>query len=337
MAKILITLAEDGEATTQTHFAVKYRVDENDCYDFASALIALSHDVFFVNWNDLSGTKFTRMFHQNCKRFVEPIALSDMDLIFVYKMEGFYFDLPRFHRMVRTFELSGAAVVNDPRTIRHNINKRYYWDLAAAGVRISPATTIDGGLRERLTSGERFVLKPLLGERGHGVILASEPADLAKIRGKESLFIAQKFMPEIRQGERSLVFLGMQFQHAVIKRPAVNNPEEFRCNESLGGTVAVYEPRADELEYALQILRSYESLNCPVHFSRIDLIDAEAGPTLVEAELLNPSIYANYSRRGKEFGQQIATYFDRIIQGRKKLTPITAAWNTQSSSQARVG
>jgi len=329
MANVLMTLAEDREATTQTHFAVKYRVDENDCYDFASALIALNHDVFFVNWNDLAAGKFTRMFHQNGRRFVEPVALADMDSIFVYKMEGFYFDLPRFHRMVRTFERSGALVINDPRTIRHNINKRYYWDLASAGVRISPVAPIDGGLRERLSKGERFVLKPLLGERGHAVILASEPADLAKVRGKECLFIAQKFMPEIREGERSLVFLGTQFQHAVIKRPAANNPEEFRCNESLGGTVAVYEPRADELEYALSILNAYQSLGYPVHFSRIDLIDAEAGPTLVEAELLNPSIYANYSRRGQEFGEQIAIYFDQLMNRHAKLKPMTAVWSAQ--------
>lgn len=337
MANILITVAEDQEATTQTHFAVKYRVDENDCYDFARGLISLSHDVYFVNWNDLSGSRFTRMFHQNCKRFVEPLPLTDMDLIFVYKMEGFYFDLPRFHRMVRTFERSGALVVNDPKTIRHNINKRYYRDVAEAGVRLSPVYTIDGELRKRLASGETFVIKPLLGERGHGVILARELADLAKIRGKESMFIAQKFMPEIRQGERSLVFLGTEFQHAVIKCPAANNPQEFRCNESLGGTVAVYEPRPDELDYATEILRAYESLGYPVHFSRIDLIDAQAGPTLVEAELLNPSIYANYSGRGPEFGEQIAGYFDRLIHSRKKLTAITAAWTTQSSSQALAG
>ncbi len=337
MANILITVAEDNEATTQSHFAVKYRVDENDCYDFARGLIALSHDVFFVNWNDLSGGRFTRMFHQNCKRFIEPVALSGMDLIFVYKMEGFYFDLPRFHRMVRLFERSGALVVNDPSTIRHNINKRYYWDLADAGLRTSPVYPIDRALRERLFCGENFVLKPLLGERGFGVILAQEPADLGKIRGRESQFIAQKFMPEIRQGERSLVFLGMEFQHAVIKCPAANNAEEFRCNESLGGTVAVYEPRSDEIVYAGEILKTYESLGYPVHFSRIDLIDAQGGPTLVEAELLNPSIYANYSRRGPEFGEQIAGYFDRLIHTRGKLTPISAAWTTQTSTQALVG
>ncbi|HEY9868826.1 MAG TPA: hypothetical protein V6D08_06650 [Candidatus Obscuribacterales bacterium] len=337
MANVLITLAEDREATTATHFAVKYRVDENDCYDFAEGLLALGHDVFFVNWDDLEGTRFKRMFHENKKRFVEPVPFPDMDLIFIYKMEGFYFDLPRFHRMVRTFENCGACVVNDPATIRHNINKRYYWDLAARGLRLAPTYPIDGGLRTRIASGERFVLKPLLGERGHGVILAREPADLLKIRGRESLYLAQQFMPGIRNGERSLVFLGLEFQHAVIKRPPANNTEEFRCNESLGGTVAVYEPRDDELAYALDVLRTYESLGCPVHFSRIDMVDSEAGPTLVEAELLNPSIYANYSGRGSQFGTAIAAYFDRLIRQRKKATPVTALRSGQASASALAG
>ncbi|MCI0351226.1 MAG: hypothetical protein L0Z53_17520, partial [Acidobacteriales bacterium] len=316
MANVLITVAEDAKATTKSHFAVKFAVDENDCYDFAAGIMALGHQIFFVNWDDLAGDRFIRMFHENGKQFIEPVALGEMDLIFVYKMERFYFDLPRFHRMVRTFELSGACVVNDPRTIRHNIDKRYYWDLAARGVRVSPSLPIGEALAERLEAGERFVLKPFCGERGHGVVLATTPADLAKIQTRESDYIAQKYMPEIRQGERSLVFLGMEFQHAVIKCPSAQNPEEFRCNESLGGTVSVYEPRADELAYAQAVLTAYESLGCPVHFSRIDLIDAADGPTLVEAELLNPSIYANYSQKGPQFGAQIAQYFDRLIRNR---------------------
>jgi glutathione synthase/RimK-type ligase-like ATP-grasp enzyme len=337
MANVLITLAEDREATTATHFAVKHRVDENDCYDFASGLTALGHDVFFVNWDDLEGARFRRMFHDNKKRFVEPIPLSHMDLIFVYKMEGFYFDLPRFHRMVRTFESSGACVVNDPATIRHNINKRYYWDLAARGLRLAPAYRIDGALRQRIGNGERFVLKPLLGERGHGVILVRSPGDLLKIRGKESIYLAQRYLHAIRNGERSLVFLGLDFQHAVIKRPPANNTEEFRCNESLGGTVAVYEPREDELSYAVEVLKTYQALGYPVHFSRIDIVDAEEGPTLIEAELLNPSIYANYANKGARFGTAIASYFDRLMRETNKAKPISALRSGQASASALAG
>jgi glutathione synthase/RimK-type ligase-like ATP-grasp enzyme len=100
---------------------------------------------------------------------------------------------------------------------------------------------------------EPCVLKPVFGERGNGVILARAPpiwgkSDARKVR------IAQDYMTSIRDGEKSLVFLGLRYHHAVIKRPCPGNPDEFRCNESLGGTVPAYEPTAAELAYAERVL-----------------------------------------------------------------------------------
>lgn len=313
MSNILLTLAEEREATTRDHFAVKYSVDEYDCFDFSRGLQALKHDVYFANWDDLREGKFQRMFHDNEKGFVAPLALSEMALIFVYKMEGFYFNLPRFFEMLRVFAAASPLVVNHPATIKHNIDKRYLWALEKKGVRVIPTYYVDERVRERLSAGERFVLKPIRGERGMNVMLAKSIDDLAAIKGRESEFLAQDYMPSIRDGERSLVYLGFEYQHAVLKRPSLSNPQEFRCNESLGGTVAVYEPQPEELSFAQQVLEAYQSLGCPVHYSRIDMIQTEDGPTLIEAELINPSIFANYSNKGPQFGEKIAHYFHRLL------------------------
>ena len=63
----------------------------------------------------------------------------------------------------------------------------------------------------------------------------------------------------------------------------------------------------------------WESSGYPVHFSRIDLIVSDSGnPSVLEAELLNPSIYANYSGIGKEFGNKIAEYFNSQLELVKK-------------------
>ncbi|MDT4968780.1 MAG: hypothetical protein QOJ64_3517 [Acidobacteriota bacterium] len=315
MGNILMTMAEERESTTDCHFAVKYRVDEYDSYDFSSGLKRLGHEVFFANWDDLKGSEFTRMFHDNAKTFIPPPPLAQMDLIFVYKMEGFYFDFPRFYSMLQTFSNACPRVINDPATIRHNIDKRHLWDLERKGVRVIPTHNIDASVRERLSKGEPLVLKPIRGERGNGVLLVRSVGELSAIEGKEDEYLAQDFMPGIRDGERSLVFLGFEYQHAVIKTPSPINPSEFRCNESLGGTVAVYQPTSDELEFAVGVLESFESLNCPIHYSRIDLLIEAGVPMLVEAELINPSMYANYSGRGVEFGDSIARYFHHLIQG----------------------
>lgn len=314
MSNILLTLAEEKELTTPSHFGVKYHVDEEDCFEFSRGLQELKHNVFFANWDDLREQQFVRMFHDNRKKFIPPPALEEMDLIFVYKMEGFYFNLPRFFGMVQRFADASPLIVNHPSTIRHNIDKRYLWELEQKGVRIIPTHEVDERLSERLAAGEAFVLKPVRGERGQGVMLARSTADLAAIKGRERDYLAQNFMPSIRDGERSLVYLGFEYQHAVLKTPAPGNPQEFRCNESLGGTVAVYKPQTDELNFARQVLEVYESLGCPVRYSRIDMIQTDDGPTLIEAELINPSIYANYSKKGAQFGRRLAHYFHHLLR-----------------------
>lgn len=315
LSNILMTMAEERAETTDAHFAVKYKVDEYDCFDFSNGLKALGHDVFFVNWDDLEGSQFKRMFHDNAKRFIAPsVPLAQMDLIFVYKMEGFYFNLARFFRMVQTFADASNLVINNPATIKHNIDKRYLWDLQGKGIHVIPTHNVDDCVRERLAKGQPFVLKPIRGERGHGIMLVKTLSELSAIKGREDEYLIQDYMPEIRDGERSLVFLGFEYQHAVIKKPSINNPQEFRCNESLGGTVAVYEPTLEELDFAQRVLKAYESLNCPVHYSRIDMIQTSTGTTLVEAELINPSMYANYSGKGVEFGNHLAHYFHTLLE-----------------------
>lgn len=311
-----MTMAEEREFTRDDYFALKMQVDEGDSYDFSSALQALGHEVFFVNWDDLNGREFTRMFHDNAKRFVEPLPLADADLLFVYKMEGFYFDLPRFFQMVDTFAASARIVVNHPATIRHNIDKRYLLDLEREGILVPPTRLVDETVRERLGRGEQFVLKPISGERGKGVVLVDSPAALDAFQGQEGGYLAQDYIPGVLDGERSLVFLGFEYQHGILKKPSPRHPKEFRCNESHGGTVVRYEPTRDEIDFALRTLRAYESFGCPIHYSRIDFIESGRGPMLMEAELINPSIYARYSNRGEEFGKKIAAYFDNLIRNR---------------------
>lgn len=327
MANILLTLAEEVGKTTDSHFAVRYAVDENDCFDFAAGLKALGHNVYFVNWRDLDlenepdpkKVQFNRMFDYQNSCFVKPLALSDFALVFVYKMEGFYFDLPRFFAMVSTFEKNIPVVVNDPVTIRHNIDKSYLFQLLDRGVSVGHPYTVEEAVKQRLKQNLSCVIKPLFGERGNKVLLAKSVDDLKEIEGGESEFIAQEYMPEIRDGEKSLAYLGFDFQHAVVKRPNAQNSDEFRCNESLGGTVAIYEPTAEELEYCQDLLKVYESFGCPIHFSRVDFVTTSGGPKLVEVELLNPSVYANYSNKGQQFGASIAKYFDSLIRVKEKV------------------
>ena len=41
----------------------------------------------------------------------------------------------------------------------------------------------------------------------------------------------------------------------------------------------------------------------------------------MEAELLNPAAFANYSGKGRQFGRRVAEYLDRLIAAQKVARP----------------
>ena len=220
--------------------------------------------------------------------------------------------------MVNRFEQSPAVVINDPKTIRHNMDKSYMWNLEQKGVRIIPTYQMNGNIRSLLKDHGRLIIKPRKGERGLDQLLISDEKEVEVLKGREGDYLVQKFMPDIRNGERSLVFLGLDYQHAIIKKPPQDNPDEHRCNESIGGSVSVYYPSEEEIGFARNVLESYNSLGFPVHFSRVDFMKDKEGPVLVEAELLNPSIFANYIGVGREYGDSIANYFHNLLESQPK-------------------
>jgi glutathione synthase/RimK-type ligase-like ATP-grasp enzyme len=330
-----MTLAEDTAASSGTSFAVLHRVDEHDCLEFARALRNRGHDVYFVNWRDIdmNARRITRAFMSNRGEFHSDIACSDFDLVFVYKMEGFLRDQARFFDMVDLFEQCCRAVVNAPATIRSNIDKGYLFELAANKIPVIPSYRlvathtasrhpdthdVDSFARDLHARGKSAVIKPLRAERGDGIFKLDAADDVgdwqtALSRIDLSQYLAQEYVPSIRDGERSLAYLGHDFQHGVIKYPNPRDPREFRCNESLGGKVARYTPTAQELDIANRVLASCEALGWPVHFSRVDLVPSPQGPLLMEAELLNPSVYANYAGRGQAFGEALADHFSSLL------------------------
>ena len=319
LPNILMTLAESPKASRPDRFAVEFAVDEEDCLTFARALLHSGNNAYFVNWDDFIDGEFSRMFHYNSSRFVEPLEIDSMSLIFSYKQEGFLFreNWTRYEEMLARFERSPAVVVNNPATIRWNRSKDYLFDLSNAGIAVIPTFQVTGGIRARVKDGEKFIVKPKIGERGLDQTLVEEADGFPRLNGDASQYLVQEFCPQIRDGERSLVYLGKDYSHAVIKRPNPDRASEYRCNESRGGSVSAYNPTADELEFASELL-DHISLEHPVHFSRIDIVNVHGSPVLMEAELLNPSVFANYIGVGQEFGGKLSDYFRDLIDTQER-------------------
>ena len=197
--------------------------------------------------------------------------------------------------------------------VRWNGHKSYMLDLGAEGVPIVPTTLFRAGdLRapERLSTIEtpgELVVKPAIGAGANGAMKArkDDPAlarHLAEIlQSKDAL--AQPFVPGVAEsGEVSLVYFGGRFSHAIRKRPANG---DFRVQDQHGGTLHPHEPSARELAVGQAALAAAPR---PAAYARVDLVEWEGNPVIMELEMIEPELFLRRSAEGlQRFAQVLKT------------------------------
>ena len=115
--------------------------------------------------------------------------------------------------------------------------------------------------------------------------------------------IIQPFLPAIEtEGERSLIYIGGTFSHAIRKRP---QPGDFRVQPEYDGIISAHPPAADELTAAGAILSEVEE---ELLYARVDLLrDRSDSPVLMELELVEPDLYLEHDPAGgAAFAEAIA-------------------------------
>ncbi len=204
--------------------------------------------------------------------------------------------VPAFLAALERIEAAGVPVANPLPLVRANVRKTYLLDLAARGCRV-PRTEVVRALdasalaafaRDAGSAG--LVAKPVIGASGWEAFhvrpgdTAAAVAALRVLAGREVLL--QPFLPAVLvEGERSLVFFGGVFSHALDKVPVAG---EFRVQEEHGGIISGVEPDAASMEVAETALRLLDSV--PL-YARVDLVRDAGRPVLMELELIEPSLY----------------------------------------------
>ncbi|MEP6980325.1 MAG: hypothetical protein ABJA16_06135 [Nakamurella sp.] len=219
-------------------------------------------------------------------------ALADPGDLVVVRTTWDYAATPDL--FLTTLRRWGPAVWNPWEVIRRNVHKGYLVELAAAGVPVVPTRLLRGGDRLEGASG-RIVLKPAIaaGADGIGLFHVGDPAAATHLdelwtRGDVLL---QPFVAEVADGERSLIYLGGRFSHAVRKVPAAG---DFRVQEEHGGRTTAYLPSADELRVAEAALAQ---IGQDLLYARVDLVVTPVGPLLMELELIEPALFLDHDQR----------------------------------------
>lgn len=226
------------------------------------------------------------------------------DLVLIRSAWDYVWRLEEFLSVLERVEADAGALWNPGSLVRWNCRKRYLVDLQEKGVAVVPTRVCD---RPSSPEARRFVetecpgpvvIKPAVGAGSVGVQVASREDFLAgraaagDAADPDAGWLIQPFLPGLREeGEWSLVFLGGDFSHAVLKRPA-EEAFHFRPQDVRGAT-----PPPDALAGARQALGALET---PPLYARVDLVRGhDGGLKLMELELIEPFLFLDRESAGR--------------------------------------
>ena len=183
-------------------------------------------------------------------------------------------------------------LANPASVLRWNTDKRYLARLAAAGVPVVPTTYVDGGFTPPV--GE-YVVKPTVSAGAadtarYGPDDGGAAADhVARLLADGREVMVQPYLPSVEtRQETSVLYLGGEFSHGarkgrVLTGTAALSPEQW----DLGAR----EPSAAELALAEQVLAAVDE---PLLYARVDMLEGDDGPVLLELELTEPFLFLGY-------------------------------------------
>lgn len=247
--------------------------EDHETASLAAELAALGVASEFLPWTD------------------PAVGRSGAELALIRSTWDYTTRLPEFLAFLATLPM---PVVNAVDVVRWNCHKGYLTELATAGAPVVPTALIRAGSPARLPDlgADEVIVKPAssAGARGVGRFASSSPAaaeHLAALLASGDALV-QPFLPDVTEGERSLVFLGGTYSHAVRKTPAAG---DFRVQEQYGGVIVPHVASAAERAAAGAALAAVPGGADGLLYARVDLIGPGDAPLIMELELIEPELF----------------------------------------------
>jgi len=231
-------------------------------------------------------------------RWDTPADWAAFDAVVVRSCWDYHLRHAEFLAWIERVERTGAALHNPAPILRWNSDKRYLRDLERAGVDVVHTRWSD----ETPTVP---TLAAVLAEEGWGEVVikpavSASAADTWRVPAGRSAewedrframtargpAMIQPFVPEVAlRGEWSLVFIGGEFTHSVLKRPA---PGDFRVQEEHGGSQEAHPADPGVVRAAAAALARVPG---PTSYARVDGCVTGGKFQVMEVEVLEPTLY----------------------------------------------
>jgi len=226
-------------------------------------------------------------------------------------------DARQFITQLQYIESSRAQLFNPLSIVQWNIDKRYLAELQQKGVGIVPTLWQDGWQSDdhdwfAHLGSEEIVIKPCISANADNTFrltpqrFLQEKDQLKQIFAKRH-FMVQPFMNNIvNEGEYSLFYFNGELSHAILKTPKSG---DFRVQEEHGGRLTKIDPENTLIESGDKTLAAIgESLL----YARLDFVRHDNDFLLMEAELIEPSLYFNMDAASP--GRFVEAFLQKIKQ-----------------------
>jgi hypothetical protein len=186
---------------------------------------------------------------------------------------------------------SQSYLLNTTSLMKWNFDKQYLVELREKGQNVVPTAILTSASEVAISQALQqipaveIVVKPRFGADAYGVTrLPPKPEAIAahfERFGANGGLLIQPFIPGIElERERSLVFIGGRFSHALYRNPFGSGPTRQTPDN-------IHTPTAEELSYCRELLGSLPRLT----YARVDLLPLYARPALMELEIIDPSLF----------------------------------------------
>jgi len=244
----------------------------------------------------------------------EDIDWKQFDTVILRSCWDYHTRVKEFLNWLHMLELQKIPVWNPVSVVLGNYKKTYLKELEAKGIPIVPTVWLETNsyynLKDILLSHqwERAIIKPTVGSGAYNLMLinrdkAAITQEKLDLLLKQSDVMIQPFFKEIQTvGELSIVFIGGQYSHTVLKRP---KGDEIRSNDNYGAIEKLVQPSKEVLQEAIKI---YQTVQYPLLYARVDGIIVKNIFRLMEFELIEPSLFLQH------FSQGAATFADAFTK-----------------------
>ena len=224
-------------------------------------------------------------------------AFAGADAVVLRSTWGYFRALDDFTAWTEAMA-AATQLFNSIDLVRWNLRKDYVEKLAAAGVRVPRSFVVPcevpaiGRVFDE-TGWARAVVKPATGASGHSVellqraTLGEQVAGLAD-EARRAGVVVQEFLPEIAEGELSLVYFDGAFSHAIRKRPP---PGEFRSNSRYKPTRTAETPPPEVAQQGAACLATLPEM--PL-YARVDGVVRDCVLIVIEVEVLEPALAMDF-------------------------------------------